>query len=288
MRGTVSLVEPTVTDWIAVVVGALTLLAAVAAGFFAGRAAHWTKVQAEAADEQVGLARSALVVAQQEAKDARAEIARQREEAQIAARRLAEARVDASMPTVLARATPGINVSTFHDMLEIGRLDDASPGQWTWATVDNQLDLPDDEEVLFRTNVTVHLKNVSTQIAQVAIIDPAQGEVSVRSGDSVLVPPHEEEIFTWSRVLRMAAFRTDKGVNLPEHSLMNMKLWVRDLGLNAYDVVLFNADLRFFVRDGSRLIVKTEPPYPWQENVGQPLPDRVYDRLDAAISTTQV
>jgi hypothetical protein len=278
---------PTITDWIAAVVGVLTLAAAVAAGVYARRAAHWTKAQAHAADKQVRLARTALGVAQQEAMDARRANDHQRKEARIAARRLAEARVDARMPTLLARATPGTNDGTFRDVLEIGRRDDSSPGKWTWAPVDSQLELPGDEEVLFRTNITMHLANFSTQIAQVAIIDPAQGEVSVRSGDSVLVPPHDERVFTWSRILPMAALRTEEGINLPEHSLLNMKIWIRDLGLNAHDVVQFNADLRFFTRDGSRLIVKTEPPYPWRENIGQPLPERVYERLDAASNATE-
>src|SRR5665647_3975497 len=85
--------EPSVTDWIAASTGVLTVGAAVVAGLYARRAAHWTKQQAEATADQVELARAALVVAEQDAKDAHALAAHQMAESDRTARRLAEARV---------------------------------------------------------------------------------------------------------------------------------------------------------------------------------------------------
>ncbi|WP_369371736.1 hypothetical protein AB1046_00020 [Promicromonospora sp. Populi] len=99
-EATAEALNPTVTDWINAVSGALTFLAAVAAGLFAWRAAHWTKEQAKAADDQVTVAHAALALAQQEAQDARDEAAHQRSEARRATLRLEEARIDATMPTI--------------------------------------------------------------------------------------------------------------------------------------------------------------------------------------------
>jgi len=275
--------EPSVTDWIAASTGVLTVGAAVVAGLYARRAAHWTKEQAQATAHQVELARAALVVAEQDAKDAHALAAHQMAESDRTARRLAEARVDAVMPTVLARATPGIVGTDPGAFLEIAR--PSHPGQPypMWEPVEGPLEVRDtDDQVAFRMNVTVHLRNVSAQIAQVAVVDPAGGEVSVRGGDAVLVLPGEEEEFTWSRTVSSAALRTEEEVNRPEVWLMNVRLWIRDLGMNAYDVVVFNGSLGFFSRDGSRLVVNPSPGYAWTANIGQPLPDRVYDRLNAA------
>ena len=51
--------------------------------------------------------------------------------------------------------------------------------------------------------------------------------------------------------------------------------------MNVRDTYKFNSDLRFFSRDGSRLIVTPEPGRNWTENVAQPLQQRVYERLEA-------
>lgn len=115
-------------------------------------------------------------------------------------------------------------------------------------------------------------------------MDPGNGETD-QSGE-ILVLPEEPKSFGWSRAIGSRALRTDEDVARPELWLMNIRLWVRDLGLNAHDVALFNADLRFFSRDGSHLIVKPAPPFTLMESGATPLPDRVYDRLDASKGPT--
>jgi hypothetical protein len=55
-----------IPNWVVAVSSFLTLGAAIFAGVFAGRAAHWTKAQAEASQRQVDLAHEALTVAQQD------------------------------------------------------------------------------------------------------------------------------------------------------------------------------------------------------------------------------
>lgn len=51
--------------------------------------------------------------------------------------------------------------------------------------------------------------------------------------------------------------------------------------MNVRDEYVFNGDLRFFKRDGSRLI--TGPaliPFPWVENIATRIWPGTYDRLD--------
>lgn len=272
--------EPTTPDWITAWTGLGTLLAAIAAGIFAWRAAVWTKAQAQAAQDQLKLDREALELARQDAENARALAEDQRQEARRTARFAAETRADAMMPTVLARATPGAKGGRV--LLEIQRWSAENGTFGERLPVSEPLVIEAGERALFRTNVTIHVTNHSQQIGHVAVVDPARGEVDVRSGDSVLLGPGETKDLVWWRYVGSDSLRTVEDIDRPEHWLMDVRLWVRDLGMTTYDVVVFNADLRFFTRDGSRLLVQPEPAFPWSENVGQPLPDRVYDRLDVA------
>lgn len=113
-------------EWIQAVASVLAFLAAVAAGWYARRAAIYTKQQAEASDKQVKIAKDALEitraqaeaaeehgaqqtqiaretldVARQEAQVAQVAADRQVEEAQTAYRRYEESRLDALVPSVL-------------------------------------------------------------------------------------------------------------------------------------------------------------------------------------------
>jgi hypothetical protein len=93
----------------------------------------------------------------------------------------------------------------------------------------------------------------------------------------VLLRPHEQAAFDWSRVVSSAELRDDKVRE--EFGYLRPKLWVRDLGMNAYDVVDVVLYMPAARRDGSRLYVS--PSNGWTESIGTPLPGRVYDRLDA-------
>lgn len=270
---------PTATDWVQAITGVLTLFAAVFAGLWARHAAQGTKRQADAAIEQVSVARAELELANAEAAAAREVVERQRLEAVRAERRQAEERIDALAPTVLARATPGIPAGPLTStLLEVGRREAAS-GRMTWSRVDQALEVLEDEDVFFQLNVTIHLENVSDRMALVAVVDAAGGEVSLPSGHDTLVRPGAEETFTWTRRLHQRQLRSDEG--RAEAAVLRLRLWVRDLALNAYDVVLFNSDVNFFTVDGSRLRVSPTPGFPWVVSLGRQLPERVYDRLDA-------
>ncbi|WP_169165478.1 hypothetical protein [Cellulomonas taurus] len=270
--------ESTTTDWIVAVTGVLTLSAAVVAGFFAGRAAHWTKEQARSSADQVEIASKALDVAKNDAEVARSLADDQRREAALAARRLAEDRVDSLMPTVLIRATPGTPAADFvQEWHQIG-------SSHAWRTVVEELVLTDeDRDVVVRLNVTFHLENLSERIARVVLVDGGGGEADIDSSEGVLLRPGAQESFTWSKVISANALRTQEDV--AQMAIVRAKLWVRDLAMNAYDLVDLVLDLRVFTRDGSRLRVSPSAPATWRQSVGTPMPERVYDRLDAGTAT---
>lgn len=269
--------ESTVTDWIVAATGVLTLGAAVVAGIYAGRAAHWTKEQARSSAEEVEIASNALEVAKNDAEVARSLADDQRREAALAARRLAEDRVDSLMPTVLIRATPGTREAGFVQEWRYSGLDRE------WRTLEEKLELTDeDRDAVVRLNVTFHLENLSERIARVVLVDGGGGEADIHSPEGVLLRPGAKESFSWSKAISANALRTQEEVD--DVAIVRAKLWVRDLAMNAYDVVDLVLDLRVFARDGSRLRVSPAASNAWRESVGTPMPERVYDRLDAGIS----
>lgn len=268
--------DPSITDWIGATSASLTLAVAVVVGVYSRRAARWTQAQARAAREQVDVANEALAVAREEARAAQAVADRRRLESEQATRRFLEAQVDAFMPVVVAQAAPG------NPFLEVGRTD-SSRAQLEWHAVDGPLELTDDEVAVFRINAEIKFMNDSAQIAMIAIVDPGNGETDVGPGGEVLLRPGHEKTIRWSRTFSSYALRTDDAIALPEIWLMNLRFWVRDLGMNAYDIQVFNAGLPFFSRDGSRLRVQHGQPFVWTGQVAMPLPGRVYDRLDAAV-----
>lgn len=270
---------PTVTDWIDAGTGVFTLAAAVAAGFFARSAAHWTKEQAQSAQHQVDIANDALAVARSDADVARALADDQRREFEEAARRVAEDRVDAKMPTVLIWATPGSRTARLVQRGQYG------VGELHWEGVESDGELTEAErDVPFRLTTTFHVENLSDQIARVALVDPSGGEHDIPGYEGLLVRPHSRESFTWWKVVSAGSLRTEEEVH--QQTIARPKLWVRDLGYNAYDIVEVVLDLRVFARDGSRLRVSPGSALPWAESVGMPSPERVYDRLDAQARTS--
>lgn len=276
---------PTITDWIGALAGAATLIVVAVAGIYASRAAHWTKEQAQSARRQVEIADEGLAIARKEAQDAQAQAERQRGESARMTRRFEESRIDAGMPTVLAVAAPGRlgpDHTPFVEMLR--RIDNSTPND-DWRPVDVQLVLSGAETAAFRINMSLMFTNASAQIAEVAIIDPDHGETDVLSGGRVVLRPHESRKINWWRIVAWGVLQTEESINLPEVGLFRLRLLVRDLGLNAYDIHQFNTDVRLFHRDGSMLIVNPAPPFPWTEDYATPLPGRVYDRLDASAAS---
>ncbi|MCC2321552.1 hypothetical protein [Cellulomonas xiejunii] len=266
--------EPTVTDWIGAATGVLTFVAAAVAGYFAGRAAHWTKKQAEASTRQVQLTEGQLDVARQEADRARALGEEQRRDVTLAVRRAAEQRVDATMPTVLIRATPGAAKEAF--IQELLPLD---AGRRRWGDLDEAQDVSDfqREGQVFRVHVTIHLENPSDYIARVALVDGAGGELHGLDADGVVVRPRAETTLTWTKTLPAHELGTPRAVHLLTGNV-RLRWRVRDIALNAYDEVDLVLNLNNFLRDSFSLRVHPHPT--WQESVGVLVPGRVYDRLD--------
>lgn len=292
-------------DWIQAITSILTFLAAVAAGLYARRAAIYTKQQAGASDRQVQIAKDALAVTKGQAAAAEAhseqqvelarenlEIARkeiqaaqvaaerQAEEAQASYRSYEESKLDAAIPVILATVKrPG----WFLETKEIWE-----DGQWppTWETFTRARYFEEGQNlaVVFRIRLNVTLENVSDHIARVDIVDTAHGEVDVRGGVSIIVPPRQERTFTWTRTFTPVTLASEDEINDIKNWLFNLTLWVRDLGMNVRDTYKFNSDLRLFSRDGSRLLVRAEPEHNWTENVAQPLQQRVYERLETSHS----
>lgn len=271
------IVGEAIPNWIMAGTSLFTLGAAVTAGIYAGKAAHWTEKQAHASNAQVEIAKKALEIARAEAKDAQDAARRQELETQAAYRRYEESKLDSAMPVVLATVKRS---GWFLETKEAWE-----DGQWTpnWETFSQTRFFEEDQNyrIIFRIRLNVHLENTSQQIARVDIVDPAHGEVTVRGGESIIVPPHQERVFTWTRTFTPLMLATDNDINDAKNWLFDLTLWVRDLGMNVRDTYKFNSDLRLFQRDGSRLIVRPTPEHDWNENVAQPLPERIYERLES-------
>lgn len=271
-----------IPNWIVAGTSMLTLTAAVFAGVFAAKAAHWTKKQAEASDEQVRIAERSVAIAHEEVQLAKAVAEDQRREAEDTYRRYAESRLDILAPVVLATA----KMTRSSGALQVHLQD--SDGTWEFAgTVAEDLEEPREQGILYRLRLAIHFSNVSDKIARISIIDSASGEFEQhRQGRDIIVPPRDTKKFMWMRSWSPAMLATDEDVHDPKNWLFNLKFWVRDLGMNVCDTYIFNGDLRFFSRDGSRLLVKSEPEIPWNEEIAIPLPGRVYERLVADASSS--
>jgi hypothetical protein len=295
-------------EGIQAVTSILTVLAALAAGFYARRAAIYTKNQAQASHQQVEiaadalevtraqaaaaedhgnhqieLARQTLEVAHHEAQAAQAAADRQVEESQAAFRRYEESRLDPLVPVVLATAR-------YRDTLLDTQGWDTGSGTlgWTPLRYENELGPHNrlDPQIVFRVELFVTLENVSDQIARVDIVDPVGGETDVRPGTSLIIPPGDKCDFRWTRTSTPVMLTTDEEINDPAKCSFNLTFWVRDLGMSVRDTYRFSGDLRLFQLDGSRLIVRPEPEHTWKQNVAQPLQQRVYERLEHHRATT--
>lgn len=300
---------PDVPAWIQAITSVFTLVAAIVAGYFAGRAAKYTKKQAEASDAQVRIAqhtlevtraqaaiaeehsnhqleigRETLAIAQQEAKAAQAAAEQQVDEAKAAYRRYEESKLDAIAPAVLAK------VRRRGWFLQTNELYEDDPSMWTgWVTLSEPRYIDDAkrEGIVFRIILDVTLSNVSEHIARVDIVDAPNANLhTARLNEPIVVPPHEERHFTWMRDLTPSVLATEEDINDAKNCYFQLTLWVRDLGMNVRDTYKFNSDLRLFSRDGSRLLVMPVPEHDWSENVAQPLQDRQYERLERDRSAT--
>ncbi|WP_410637754.1 hypothetical protein [Amycolatopsis sp. lyj-346] len=291
-----------VPTWIGGVSAFLALGAAVLAARWTAKTAKAAELQVDEIRKQVAadlgqleLAREdadrqvrALQEAEERAKrtEARALAAEERERAasEAAEERFIKAQLDTRAPAVYVRAMPGGRApnSAADALPSLGYLDRIAPIDWNSVPVkvDSVMHLESTQNYLFVRHVSFALVNCSNISARVDILRHSVGEfVGMRSGQEIILPPSETRYVEWrgfihSDDLRMA------GVSKPENCFLQVEFWVRDLGMNVRDSHLFNLDLRYFENDGSRLVVKPEPAYPWTEKYGE-VAERHYERLEA-------
>ena len=259
-------------EWIQAHTSIGTLAAAIAAGYFAYRAAHWTKKQAKASKRQVAIAGGALIVAQGEAQVAREASEQQRVEADAAYRRFAESRLDTLAPVVFCVASP------IGPWLEVGRPSERGQRTGYQEVAATSFEESQQEGLRFRTVLNIELRNVSDQIARIDIVGTANGEILPSAGE-IFLAPGQTSVYRWVRYLTPAVLQAQADIDDPKKWCFNLSLWVRDLGQSVRDTYAFSGDLRLFGRDGTRLTVRTEPELVWTENVATPLGTRVYERL---------
>lgn len=277
-----------IPNWISAVTSAGTLVAAVAAGIYAKRAADSTHAQATTAKAALEHAKADTKLAEESARI-------DREAARVAGRRLEEARLDAMLPVIFGtaeyRGSQGVGSSA--SRFDSARMDGPA-AIWKWETVHEGFEVSDSDSdyipTAFRFAITLLFQNLSEHVAQIDIperqgelwLDEVIGGRRWKDGEPLFVLPGETERLTWTQMLYSTNLRTDDDLGRPEHAFFLLKFWVRDIGLRVREEYSFNGDLRHFKRDGSRLVVNPDPAYPWFRNVAVPRYRRVYEALDAA------
>lgn len=284
-----------IPNWILAVAATLTLLVATAAALYAKGAADAAKEQAGSAAAQlehakdvareqaraaaaqlehardVAIAQASSAAEQLRLAEAQADLAKQ--DSAIMRRRTDESRLDARIPSVLARAT----LPEQH--LLYRSVDSAN----VWTSIDERTELPGtaaDSRYVFRTVVHLVFENISDQPASIAFVDLAGGELSgMAQGTELVVAPHSASTQVWTRNVGSYSLVDPEDIGRVENSWFRIEFWVRDLGMNVRDTYRFNAPLTYFERDGSRLIVQPYPAYAWDEQSAVPTPERVYERL---------
>lgn len=274
-------------NWIVAVATALTVIAAVAAALYAKSAARSQTEQVAAAKEQVEAANIAAQAARDQTELSRRQLVqvqddaqRAREEARESHRQFVRSQLDQLAPVVYARATP-------HALRSVPATIFANLPHSIGSPVEQQLIIEDNyPPVVFITSVSVDFVNCSDVPARVDIIKH-DGEISLRAGQELVVPPRETRRVEWNRRFSSAALVAQEDVDREDRSFFQFEYWVRDLTHNVRDAYRFNSDLRYFKRDGSRLVASPEPPFPWSEDIAGNHEERVYERLEASESLNQ-
>lgn len=255
-----------------------TLAAAVVAGVYAARAARATREQANAAAEDVGLARRALEIAEADAIAARSEAER-------ATRWGEERRLDGLAPSMFMEAFPysGNATGAFFTerYLEGG----------AWAIVDEgaTFDAEDARNLKFRQSLKIRLRNLSTVPARVDFVDPSNGHfylngVLLVGGGPVWVTPDDDSgvWVEWFRTLPLRDLLEDGDAPVPG-TLFQVEVWVRDAGMNVSDLYTFSGRITTVKREGFDISLLPVPPGDWLDRVAYPV-RREYTRLSADAS----
>lgn len=284
----VDLIGEALPNWIIAVSSALTLIAAVGAGVYAARAAHWTKEQAKTGAEQVEISRRNLRLAEGEALTAQAEAERraeesrrQLEEAAAARRREEERRLDALIPSIFASALPGVTVDSNRIGIYFRR------GTDNWEQLTEPLEFTsEDRDLAFLQVLYIRLRNLGSVPARIDFTDTYGGELTfngelIESGTPLYVLPDNVPIdVSWSRRVSAMAFADTADHVRPEHVLFRPEFLVRDVGMNVGDTYRMSGVVADVRRDGSRLIAHPSASG-WSDRAAVPV-ERVYERLVAA------
>lgn len=265
----VSIWGEAVPNWIAAGAAALALV-------IAGIAGKWAKSAAESAADQAAQTRSEVQIAEQQLQLAQRELTRAQVDAAETARVVAETRIDALAPEVYAWAQAGGRVyedpeglmAPPRPLLSYRRRSD---GEWTeWLAVHQTIRIEgaDLDNVQFRIVAWLNFQNVSDRVARIVIENPGWGSVEREAQEEFILLPggveRGQKADTVWTLERSAAWVMGDGADHPPGEIfLDITFAVRDLGSNSCDKFKFVGDLRFFERDGSRLIVEPKPSYPW-------------------------
>jgi hypothetical protein len=287
-----------------------TLWAAILAARWTSRTVSAARDQVKAANDQLNVVKEQLALARADSAHSRqvskeqlalahAESERDREAARASETRFLQSQLDLRAPVVYARAIPGSNLPQYQRHQADGSgswsraplasatiTDAQADPQWfdrRQAAVMDGLSVADDEgALLFMVTFTIEFVNCSDLPAQVDILELPSAELDLRQGQPLVVPPRETRSVVWTRRFGSQMLKTQEGIDREDVSFGWVKFWVRDLGQSVRDAYAFNLDLRYFKRDGSRLIVSPEPPFPWSESYAGQTEPRVYERLEAS------
>ncbi|MGX7679059.1 hypothetical protein ACSMXN_09175 [Jatrophihabitans sp. DSM 45814] len=280
------------TGWEAIT-AVITFGALVAAGFaakFTFSAARSAAKQTESARTQAKAAQDQLTLARRQVDLAEAEAARLKAESDRANIRLVTSQLDALAPAVIGRARPSSRNKAFFSYASAAGLRDSGydygGATFTVPSISRFVDVHPDVMAgeVYAIFVTINFHNYSNVPARIAFITDGHGELDWPGGELYLAPGQSRDI-VWKRISASGVEWQKLGEPGIEGQLLDLEYWVRDHGANVRDTYRFNADLRFFERDGSRLIVKPEPAFPWTEAWADPSSRRIYDRLESGASS---
>lgn len=292
----------------------LSAFATTGALVFAGAAAWYTRKSAEAAKGQVDAVNKQVRIAERNAErqeerariaEARAERAEKRERVQSenSEERFLKAQLDTQAPYVYIRVFGGYDASGIirHNGVVVAgapRLAALSSAERVFSgdisrslqeksvSRNAALRVQEGEDYLFIVTATVEVVNVSNFPARVDVVETGGFDFfGHSSGRVTFVSPLETHRLVIRRSVSSSDIRavSPSGVGIAdfENSTPYIKFWVRDIGMNVHDLHVLSLDLRFFSRDGSRVLAADMPAHDW-ETIATIAPPRVYERIDVA------
>lgn len=263
-------------NWIAATATLSALLFAWRAGHWAKQAAGSTRAQAEAAGEQVAAANAQVERAERGLTQAGKQFEQQLAVAQEELELTRKSNLEAVLPVIFATATPKsevpeVNGTTSRRLLEIRRMMETDPRWLDYDPVRTRTAIEPNEQLQLRIRMLLTFENVSDEIAVVSVNGGILGG-QLHSWDvENFIKPKCSRSTTWERQYRLEDLATPEQINDASNWNFNVEFCVRDLGSRIAQYLRFNADLRVFERDGTRLVLLPEPSNIWVQNVAEPV-----------------